>query len=86
MAKFKIQISENPQMTDEQVEAWASEFVHHLANDMRNEDFVRIADQQIYKKREQIAHIQYEIESLKRVRDGLAQEDPKGNIFTCTRP
>ena len=86
MAKFKIQISENPSMTDEQIEKWASEFVHHLANDLSNEDFVRIADQQIYKKREQIAHLQYEIESLKRVRDGLAQEDPKGNIFTCIRP
>ena len=86
MAKFKIQISENPSMTDEQIEKWASEFVHHLANDLSNEDFVRIADQQIYKKREQIAHLQYEIESLKRVRDGLAQEDPKGNIFTCTIP
>ena len=81
---FTIKVHEYPQMSDEKMKEWCQDFIHHLENDLNNEDFVQFTKALIDKKVKEVEQLQAEIASLQKVYEGLVKLNPKGNIISGT--
>ena len=82
--EYKVQ--EYQQITDEQLNKAVQEIAKFLKDDITNEDIARAVGRKLERKRKEAEGLQREITLLEEAYDFITKQDPKGNIFTCTRP